>query len=51
MSILQGVLILVEATHIACDIHNQLSTQRGELEVSVSDVRRESFFVQCPEGH
>jgi len=51
MSILRGALILVEATCIACDICNQLSAWRGEPEVSVSNVRHESFFVQCPEGH
>jgi len=51
MSILWGALILVEVTCIACNIYDQLSAWRDEPEVSISDVRRESFFVQCPKGH
>jgi hypothetical protein len=39
VSRLQRALILVEATHVACNIHDQLSTRRDKLEVSISDVR------------
>ena len=45
ISRLQRALVLVEATCIAYDIHDQLSAWRGKLEVSISDMGHISLFI------